>query len=127
MKTLSIIKKYKRKSRSKWQDRDDSTILLLATVNSSQMLELTYDRYIYLHRSDVGEWLGISISKQLQIELNIDEQYHEDEAMLSILLHFQDDILNFLEHFEQEFEAIFGIDPLSYFAAAEIRWRSLLE
>tara|TARA_Y100001968_G_C18964910_1_gene529528 strand:- start:5 stop:283 length:279 start_codon:yes stop_codon:yes gene_type:complete len=66
---ISIIRKYVRQSRTPFTG-DDSTLLLLANyqVDDSQLL-LSYERYIYLHRDNVGRWLGISISKSVEEEL----------------------------------------------------------
>ncbi|MGQ8366589.1 hypothetical protein [Glaciecola sp. 1036] len=125
---LQIIRKYKRQSKSKWQEQDDSTILLLATVDNVKSLSLKYDRYIYLHRDEVGKWLGISLSNQIQDELGDDiGKYREGLDMLEVLLKFHCEIFNFLEHFSDEIESIMGIDVFGWLEAAELRWHSKLK
>ncbi len=121
-----IIRKYKRQSKSKWQQLDDSTILLLATFEDKESLSLKYDRYIYLHRDEVGRWLGISISRMIQDSLDLGDKYLCGADMFSVLLRYKNEILDFLEFFSDEFESLFGLDPLTYLAAAEICWQSKL-
>lgn len=118
-----IIRKYKRQSKSKWQQLDDSTILLLATFEDKESLSLKYDRYIYLHRDEVGRWLGISLSNQLQDELGDDiGKYREDIDMFKVLLKYHGEALAFMEYFSDEFESIFGIDVESWFEVVKQNW-----
>ena len=98
--TQSIIRKYQRQSRSPFEG-DDSTILLLAnaTVKANEV-ELDYQRYIYLHRDEVGRWLGISISKS--IEDSLDDgggKYRQGAEALLLLLSYNQEISNFLRLF----------------------------
>lgn len=123
-----IIRKYKMQSKSKWQEQDDSTILLLATVEDKEILSLKYDRYIYLHRDEVGRWLGISLSNQIQTELADDNgKFRECFDMLAVLLKYHCEISGFLAYFSDEIEAIFGIDAATWLEIAQSRWHSLLK
>lgn len=123
----SIIRKYQRRSRSPFEE-DDSTILLLAnlTVNA-EGVALDYQRYIYLHRDSVGRWLGISISKSLETEMD-DEggKYRHGREALSLLLSYHQEISAFLRHFSDEVESIFGIDAETWMFACKARWRKKL-
>ena len=75
-KKTSIIRKYKRQSKSPFTG-DDSTILLLANLEiEGESLRLDYQRYIYLHRSETGQWLGISLSSSLIDELSDGNLYY---------------------------------------------------
>ena len=123
-----IIRKYKRQSKSKWQAQDDSTILLLATIEDKKSLLLKYDRYIYLHRDEVGRWLGISLSNQIQTELADDNgKFRECFDMLAVLVKYHSEISGFLAYFSDEIEAIFGIDATTWLEIAQSRWHSLLK
>ena len=119
-----FIRKYKRQSKSIWKDVDDSTVLLLADVEHNQTgITLNYVNYVYLHRDEVGRILGISISKALlDANPDFDSRYLSGIEMYGFLLMYIDEITRFCEHFSDEFEAIFGLDPISYFEAAELRW-----
>lgn len=123
----SIIRKYKRQSKSPF-DGDDSTILLMATITDKESLSLKYDRYIYLHRDEVGRWLGISLSNQIQSELDDDKgKYRENIDMLKVLVKYHNEIFNFLVHFSDEFESIFGTDVQSWIEIARQHWCSKLK
>ncbi|AWB67888.1 hypothetical protein C2869_16295 [Saccharobesus litoralis] len=116
------IRQYQRKSKSPWDDA--STILLLADVVDD---ELSFERYIYLHRDSLGRILGISISKRLLDDNpDLDSRYLDDVEMYAVLLMYIDEISLFCERFAEEFEAIFGLDPSGYFEAAELRWYSII-
>ena len=123
-----FIRKYKRASKSPWDD--ESTILLLAGVNSADgvTLDLDFAEYIYMHRDGVGKVLGISISRSI---LLVNEQftgrYLEGIEMYALLLLYLDDITEFCSLFSDEFESVFLIDPRDYFEVAELRWYSLIE
>jgi hypothetical protein len=124
-----FIRKYKRQSKSPWEN-DSSTILLYADVVSSDKneVELGYTNYIYLHRDDVGRVLGISISKTM-LEDNPDfaSRYLEDiHAYCFLLIHIEK-IANFCCLFTEEFESIFLLEPRAYFATAESRWFNIIE
>ncbi len=122
----TIIRKYQRRSRSPF-DGDDSTILLLAnaTVNA-EGVELDYQRYIYLHRDSVGRWLGISISKSLEHEMDDGRgKYRQGREALSLLLSFHQEIRDFLRHYSDELESIFGIDAETWLIACKARWKKI--
>lgn len=126
--TQSIIRKYQRQSRSPFEG-DDSTILLLAnaTVKANEV-EVNYQRYIYLHRDEVGRWLGISISKS--IEDSLDDgggKYRQGAEALLLLLSYNQEISNFLRLFSDEVESIFGIDAETWMIACKARWRKILK
>lgn len=125
---LKIIKKYKRKSKSKWSDLDDSCILMLAKVKDASNCSLCFERTIYLHRDSVGRWLGVSISNQLQNELNDGiGKFHDGTDMLNVLLRYSDEMLQFWRSLPRQvhddFESVFGIDPLSWFESCKLRWK----
>lgn len=125
---ISIIRKYVRQSRTPFTG-DDSTLLLLANyqVDDSQLL-LSYERYIYLHRDNVGRWLGISISKSVEEELaDGGGKYREKSSALKVLLHYHCDIKTFLSFFSDEIEVIFGIDSETWLYACKARWLKLLK
>lgn len=127
-KTPSIIRKYVRKSKSPFKG-DDSTILLLANCKEETgQTILSFERYIYLHRDEVGKWLGISISRSIATELNDDRgQYRTVTDGLVILLRYYQDIDAFLRPFSSEIESLFGIDSCTWLIAAKARWRKLLK
>lgn len=83
-----FIRIYKRSSKSPWSDH--STLLLLANAKSDDdSLTLDFSRYIYLHRDSAGRTLGLSLSKSIIAESELDcEQYVEGAEMYTILLIF---------------------------------------
>ncbi|CAA0295617.1 hypothetical protein HGG65_08870 [Alteromonadaceae bacterium A_SAG4] len=124
----SIVRKYVRQSRSPFVG-DDSTILLLATVTEdNDQIAVSYDRYIYLHRDQVGRWLGISISKAVEAELTDGGgKYRENASALKVLLHYHSHIKTFLSYFSDEIEAIFGLDSETWLYACKARWKKLTQ
>ena len=124
----SIIRKYVRKSRSPFTG-DDSTLLLLANYQEEgDQLLLSFERYIYLHRDEVGRWLGISLSSSIIDELSDDEgKYRSGIQALSVLLKYHSDIGEFIQYFSDEIESIFGIDAQTWLIACKARWRKLLK
>lgn len=124
----SIIRKYKRQSRSPFVG-DDSTILLLANLKADgEKIQLGFERYIYLHRDEVGRWLGISLSSSIIDELSDDEgKYRSGIKALSVLLRYQSEIGEFTQYFTDEIESIFGIDAQTWLIACKARWRKLLK
>lgn len=126
-KKTSIIRKYKRQSRSPFVG-DDSTILLLANLEiEDENLLLDYQRYIYLHRSETGRWLGISLSSSLIDELSDAKgKYRSHGEALTVLLRYHEEIRAFLKHFSDEIESVFGIDAETWMIACKARWRKLI-
>lgn len=126
--TTSIIGKYKRQSRSPFIG-DDSTILLLANLDiEGENLRLDYQRYIYLHRNQKGQWLGISLSSTLIDELSDGKgKYRNHKEVLIVLLRYYEEIRDFLKHFSDEIESVFGIDAETWMIACKARWRKLLK
>ena len=124
----SIIRKYQRQSRSPFEG-DDSTILLLANVTDEPTgVVLNYQRYIYLHRDNVGKWLGISISNSLEQEMDDGGgKYRQGKEALSLLLSYHQEITDFLRHFPGDVESIFGIDAETWMIACKARWRKKLK
>ena len=120
----SIIRKYQRRSKSTFEG-DDSTILLLANVTDEPTgVVLDYQRYVYLHRDNVGRWLGISISHSLEQEMNDGGgKYRQGKEALSLLLSYHQEITDFLRHFSGDVESIFGIDAETWMIACKARWR----
>lgn len=127
-KKTSIIRKYKRQSRSPFVG-DDSTILLLANLEiEGENLRLDYQRYIYLHRSETGQWLGISLSSSLIDELSDGKgKYRNHREALIVLLGYHEEIRNFLKHFSDEIELVFGIDAETWMIACKARWKKILK
>ena len=123
----SIIRKYQRRSKSTFEG-DDSTILLLANVTDEPTgVVLNYQRYIYLHRDNVGKWLGISISNSLEQEMDDGGgKYRQGKEALSLLLSYHQEITDFLRHFSGDVESIFGIDAETWMIACKARWRKKL-
>ena len=126
-KKTSIIRKYKRQSRSPFVG-DDSTILLLANLEiEGEDLRLDFQRYIYLHRSETGQWLGISLSSSLIDELSDGKgKYRSHREALTVLLRYHEEIRAFLKHFSDEIESVFGIDAETWMIACKARWRKLI-
>ncbi len=124
----SIIRKYKRQSKSPFTG-DDSTILLLANLEiKGEDLRLDYQRYIYLHRSVTGQWLGISLSSSLIDELSDGKgKYRNHREALTVLLGYHEEIRNFLKHFSDEIESVFGIDAETWMIACKARWKKILK
>lgn len=127
-KKLSIIRKYQRQSKSPFEG-DDSTILLLANVTDDvDGVVLGYKRYIYLHRDSVGRWLGISISSSVEGEMNdTGGKYRQGKEALSLLLFYHLEIRDFLRHFTDDIESIFGVDAETWMIACKARWRKKLK
>lgn len=127
-KKSSIIRKYKRQSRSPFVG-DDSTILLLANLEiEDENLRLDYQRYIYLHRSETGQWLGISLSSSLIDELSDGKgKYRNHREALTVLLRYHEEIRTFLKHFSDEIESVFGIDAETWMIACKARWKKILK
>jgi len=127
-KKTSIIRKYKRQSRSPFVG-DDSTILLLANLEiEDEDLRLNFQRYIYLHRSETGQWLGISLSSSLIDELSDGKgKYRNHREALTVLLRYHEEITNFLRNFSDDVESIFGIDAETWMIACKARWRKILK
>lgn len=125
-KKTSIIRKYKRQSRSPFVG-DDSTILLLANLEiEDEDLRLDFQRYIYLHRSETGQWLGISLSSSLIDELSDGKgKYRNHREALTVLLRYHEEITNFLRNFSDDVESIFGIDAETWMIACKARWRKI--
>lgn len=125
---ISIIRKYVRQSRSPFTG-DDSTILLLANLKvDGEEIQLGFERYIYLHRDEVGRWLGISLSSSIIDELSDDEgKYRSGIQALSVLLKYHSEICEFIQYFSDEIESIFGIDAQTWLIACKARWRKLLK
>tara|TARA_B100000700_G_scaffold192351_2_gene211846 strand:+ start:2078 stop:2470 length:393 start_codon:yes stop_codon:yes gene_type:complete len=123
----TIIRKYQRRSRSPFEG-DDSTILLLANVSAEPTgVVLDYQRYIYLHRDNVGKWLGISISNSLEQEMDDGGgKYRQGKEALSLLLSYHQEISDFLKHFSDDIESVFGIDAETWMLACKARWRKKL-
>lgn len=124
----SIIRKYVRKSRSPFTG-DDSTLLLLANYQEDgDQLLLSFERYIYLHRDEVGRWLGISLSSSIIDELSDDKgKYRSGIQALSVLLKYHNEIGEFIQYFSGEIESLFGIDAQTWLIACKARWRKLLK
>ncbi|MFC3092999.1 hypothetical protein DRW07_02110 [Alteromonas sediminis] len=121
-KTTSIIRKYKRSSRSPFSG-DDSTILLFASIENVESLQLRFDRYVYLHRDEVGRWLGLSLSNQLVDELDDGKGKHRNGIdMIEVLFKLKDEIVAFLAHFSDDICAIMGLDAVSWLEAASPGW-----
>ena len=122
-----FIRIYKRSSKSPWSDH--STLLLLANAKSDDdSLTLDFSRYIYLHRDSAGKTLGLSLSKSIITESELDcGQYIEGAEMYTILLIFLNEISDFCELFAQEFEALFLTPPAQYFAMAAEYWVTKLD
>ncbi len=123
----TIIRKYQRRSRSLFEG-DDSTILLLANLTAEATgVVLGYQRYIYLHRDNVGRWLGISISHSLEQEMNDGGgKYRQGKEALSLLLSYHQEITDFLRYFSDDIESVFGIDAETWMMACKARWRKKL-
>ena len=122
-----LVRVYQRASKSIWED--DSTVLLLAEVhNVDGELSLSYNRYIYLHRGRSGNALGLSVSRAIQDEVELDvEKYIEGEDMNLMLLLYINEISGFCQRFSDEFTQAFLIQPKDYFDALERYLLSILE
>tara|TARA_A200000159_G_scaffold6815_1_gene6041 strand:- start:2438 stop:2830 length:393 start_codon:yes stop_codon:yes gene_type:complete len=122
-----FIRIYKRTSQSPWDDH--STVLLLANATQQgNEIELDFSRYIYLHRDIAGRVLGLSLSKSIIVESELEcERYVSCEMMYVILLMYVDEIPSFCEHYADEFEALFLTSPTHYFSAMAEYWLARLE
>lgn len=114
-----LVRVYQRKSKSPWEDA--STFLLLADIANENTLELSFGRYIYLHKDAGGRMLGVSVSRSIQEELEC-TQYIDANKMQAILSHYSQDISEFCEKFPAEFEAVFGLPPDVYLLVAAAYW-----
>lgn len=122
-----FIRIYKRSSQSPWDDH--STVLLLANASQKgEKTELDFSRYIYLHRDIAGRVLGLSLSKSIIAESELDcDRYVSGELMYVILLMYLDEITSFCELFTEEFEVLFLASPTHYFSAMAEYWVQKLE
>lgn len=122
-----FIRIYKRSSQSPWDDH--STVLLLANASQKgEKTELDFSRYIYLHRDIAGRVLGLSLSKSIIAESELDcERYVSGEMMYVILLMYVDEITSFCELFTEEFEALFLASPTDILSAQAEYWVMKLE
>ncbi len=121
-----LIRVYKRQSKSPWDDH--STVLLMADHQlENDEIQLSFNNYIYLHRSVDGQIIGISISKSLLEEhTELESQYLTGIDAYMMLLIYIEDITAFCGLFSNEFISIFGIHPNYYFEAAEQYWSDLI-
>jgi hypothetical protein len=121
-----LIRVYKRQSKSPWDDH--STVLLLAEHKlENDEIQLSFNKYIYLHRNVEGQIIGISISKSLlEDNIEFETQYLIGIDAYMMLLIYIDDIATFCELFSNEFISIFGVHPHYYFEAAEQYWSDLI-
>ncbi|GGF67290.1 hypothetical protein [Alteromonas lipolytica] len=122
-----FIRIYKRASQSPWDDH--STVLLLANASQqSDEIELDFSRYIYLHRDVAGRVLGLSLSKSIIAESELDcERYVSGEMMYVILLMYVDEISSFCELFAEEFETLFLAGPAYYLTTLIDHWAEKLD
>ena len=122
-----FIRIYKRSSQSPWDDH--STVLLLANVSQKgEKTVLDFSRYIYLHRDIAGRVQGLSLSKSIIAESELDcDRYVSGELMYVILLMYLDEITSFCELFTEEFEVLFLASPAHYFSAMAEYWVLKLE
>ena len=122
-----FIRIYKRTSQSPWDDH--STVLLLAnTTRNGDEIELEFSRYIYLHRDIAGKIQGLSLSKSIIAESELDcERYVSGDMMYVILLMYVDEIPSFCELYADEFETLFLTSPTHYFSAMAEYWIAKLE
>lgn len=127
MRQNELVRVYQRASKSIWED--DSTFLLLADVHDVDgELSLSYERYIYLHRGRSGNALGLSVSRAIQDEVELDvEKYIEGEDMNLILLLYINEISGFCQRFNDDFTQSFLMRPKDYFDALERYLLSILE
>lgn len=114
-----LVRVYQRKSKSPWEDT--STFLLLADIANEKTLELSFGRYIYLHKDAGGRMLGVSVSRSIQEDLEC-SQYIDANNMQLVLSHYSQDISEFCEKFPAEFEAVFGLPPDVYLLVAAAYW-----
>ncbi|OBT08227.1 hypothetical protein A9267_10950 [Shewanella sp. UCD-FRSSP16_17] len=121
-----LIRVYKRQSKSPWDDH--STVLLLADHQlENNEVQVSFNKYIYLHRNVQGQMIGISISKSLLEEnAELESQYLTGIEAYMMLLIYIDDIAAFCERFRNEFKSIFGVYPHYYFETAEQCWSDLI-
>lgn len=125
-KKSQFTRKYKRASKSPWNDM--STLLLLADIESIQSMNLSFEKYIYCHRDSLGKVLGISLSKaMLDANPDFSGRYLEGVEMYAFLLLYIDDIKSFCSVFEDEFTEFFMLPPAAFFSVAEVQWLALLE
>ena len=122
-----FIRIYQRASKSIWDDK--STVLLLANHRfRDEELCLDFNRYIYLHRDVEGKILGLSLSKAIVSETEMEcSQYVSGEMMYVVLLLYIDEITAFCELFAEQFEALFLTSPTFYFGAMSEYWLEKLE
>ena len=122
-----FIRIYKRASQSPWDD--SSTVLLMANVAKNEdEITLDYSRYIYLHRDSAGRAIGVSLSKSIINEMDMDiERYVDGEMMYLVLLMFADEITSFCELFASEFESLFLTSPAYYFSSMVEYWTQKLD
>lgn len=121
-KPIEFVKKLVRESKAPFPTISTSLWLADIVSREEEKLELSYTRYIYVHRDSVGKITGISISKSLVNEhSNIESQYIAyGDLMFTVLNFYIDDIKMFCDLWADEFEQFFLLKPRVYFAA---KWR----
>ena len=122
---------YKRTSKSPF--RDSNTLLFLADVieQNKGAIKLGFENYIYLHRAESGENLGISVSRQLLDKSNLNDihyaKYMSGSLMYRFLLEHLNDITQFCNIFEDEFVGMFMLPPDEFFCLAKNVWQKYLQ
>lgn len=124
MKTTSqFVRVFQRANKSPWDSV--STTLIYADVLGQEPngVKLGYKNYIYIHRLVTGEIAGIAVSKQLLLDNpTFTSQYLSSQDMYRFLLKYVEKIIDFCTIFKDEFEALFGLEPVAFWEAAAIRY-----
>jgi len=124
MKTTSqFVRVFQRANKSPWDSV--STTLIYADVIGHEFnsIKLGYTNYIYIHRLVSGEIAGIAVSKQLLLDNPaFTSQYLSGQDMHQFLLKYIEKIIDFCVHFENEFEAIFGLKPRAFWEATKAQY-----
>ena len=127
-KKSKFIREYVRQSKSIFDDKSTNLILCDYQISKEGEVELDFQNdYIYYHRDSCGRIVGLSMSKAIADEQEMESRYLSGTDMALILLIYKDKISNFCQLFEDEFVLLFGLKPTIYFDVAELQWLETVE
>lgn len=118
---------YKRESQSPF--KDSNTLLILADVieRNKTNIKLGFENYVYIHRSESGQNLGISVSRKLLDASNhrgkLYTKYMSGSLMYRFLLEHLNEIRQFCQMFEEEFIGMFMLPSNEFFSLAKDVWK----
>ena len=82
-----------------------------------------------LNKNDSPDFLGLdTLIERLGLNsTQFEDRYLEGEEMLTVMLIYIDEIIEFCELFTNDFESVFMISPRVYFEASISQWCEQIE